>query len=330
MPAIVFHYISADLNINKEAPFRSIFLLGAQGSDPFFCYGHNLTPWFGRKNKADVQSFATKFHHNLVKESMTAMINYMNSRSSTYEKEVLKSYIKGYFFHYCCDRNIHPYVFYMSGFPTSSDNNKKLYSCLHSFYEADIDIAYYSRYKSGIPNASKFVKVKRKELKVVSKMYNYVAQNVYKHCNYFNDKSFYKASLDMRTTYNMLYSPLGIKKAIINKYMPISSANAACHATKEYKNFDYLNCEHNVWRDPVTGVSSDSSVIDLLESAKREYAQVESILEVKDQTLLKSYVNRFVHDIDFDGSPIDGVKKYSSPLIESNLHFLKYKEINKK
>ena len=309
MPAIYFHYLTCDLLMDKKAPYRNIILLGSQGPDPLFFYGHSLAI---RVNQQEKRAMGDKFHHEKIAETMQAMMEYASREEKEQNRNILYSYISGYFFHYCVDRNCHPYIFYRSGFTTTKDENQLKYKYFHASFESELDVAISKRYKFNRTIPSRLILCSNRNLMLISKMYYFVTQKVYYPCNYFGRTTFYHAVKDMRFAYRFTYSPFKVKKAVFERRAKYRLRNAISHPFYIDENIDHLNLKRSSWRDPVSGAYNDLSVIDMIENAKREYEQTVTLREIKDKKIRDSYILRFVHDTDFDGEKIGSTKQYYS------------------
>ena len=309
MPAIYFHYITYDLVYDRHNPYRRAAMLGAQGADPFFYFGRGLCR---RKNGIENRKMGDNLHHINIPESIEAMIEYANRKENEVERNILLNYIKGYLFHYCIDKNCHPYIFYRSGFATNQDENQKHYLILHCRFESELDLAILNRYHHQRFHPIECLLVKRRTLKLISEMYYFVAQKVFYPCSFFSRKTFYKSVKDMRTVYYITYSRLGFKKRFFERRFPNRHINAISLPMKEDKSLDLMNLSHSLWRDPVTGYTSDLSIIDMVENAKRDYEHCKNYTEILDKSVLHNYLLKFTHDTDFDGSKIGSKKFYYS------------------
>lgn len=313
MPAIYFHFITYDLLLDKKNPYRNVALLGAQGADPLFYYGRALSL---RANSHENRAMGNKFHHDKIADTISAMMEYASRRENEVERNILFAYIDGYIFHYCIDRNCHPYIFYRSGFESSKDENKLKYSYFHCLFESSLDMEMAKRYKLKRINPKYLLKCSNKSLMLISQMYYFVTQKVYYPCNYFTRRTFYRAVKGMRFVYGFTYSRFSLKKKILSKHFKYSMANAISHPLKVDPTVDFLNLNHNTWRDPVTGMYNETSVIDMVENAKREFETTRTFKEIKDKTVRDSYILRLVHDTNFDGDRIGLQKKYYSLFME--------------
>lgn len=303
MPASLTHYTFVKENINANDYYKNVIELGGQGPDVFFFYGYSLIK---RKNIPEIQSFGTLLHHIDIAKSYYFLLKYAKNNE---HKKLLLSYIKGLFMHYVLDRNIHPYVFYRTGF-SSDKEKKKDFSLSHVAFETILDV-YFSREHHTFNKPSKYIHTKKKYVRIISKMFYELA----KHLNipFINENSFYLAYKDMRTSQKMLFSRFGIKKYLFNKYMHNTIINAMSMPMKveKYDSYDFLNKDHNEWADCVYNTKRHESINDLYHNAINELSNLDKILEKTIVgTLLIEDVESFIHGIDHDGFSIKAKKKY--------------------
>lgn len=310
MPHILTHYIVMDLLLNKEEKNRQAALVGAQGPDPFYYYG--IGDLVKKHNEDEVRDFGHLLHHHDVAPIISFMVEYMNNQKDDWSYLVLKQYIKGFLLHYCIDRNTHPYIFYRTGFTTGKDTNSAKYNWFHAVFECHLDVLFRKRYNIHNFNPKACLALSNKQLKTISLMYYHLARQLFPTATYITRHTFYQSVKCMKRVNSFLYSPTGVKKRYFEKHNFFTLKNALCHPLKvnDDNKVDYLNNSHSIWKDPTSGQEHDSSFIDMIEDAKKEYKEIVSILEFKQPELIKHYALKFSKSIDHDGKPLKSTKCY--------------------
>jgi len=270
MPSVLTHYgfnkLVFDNKINFLKNNEDIYLLGAQGPDPFFFYG--IVPFFKSKNSKTIRKYGTKLHKLVPDEVFKVFFKYADDSKN---KDVLYAYILGAGLHYLLDRKIHPYVYYKTGF--SDDKKKKAkYYVDHTLFETNLDVLLMdSVFKSYKVKASESIKSDEDKVEVVSEMYGYLAKNLVEE-EKINDDSFEDAYKQMFKIEKLLYSKRGIKKGIVNCLFKRTPFNTMMHpkVVKDDYKIDYLNLAKKEWIDPSLEIPYNKSVLELFEEAKEE------------------------------------------------------------
>lgn len=301
MPAILTHY-----NLALETPlgtgaFADVVRVGTQGPDVFMAYG--TVPWRKKKDKAIINPVGAALHHVPVEESYGKMIAYASAHP---EKEMLYAYIESALMHYALDRLAHPYIFYRSGF----DENGELhgfYKWSHGAFEAILDKGLSQR-KGTYQRPYKCLLAQEQRIREISKMWA--------ACTSFGlqEDSFYEAWKDYIAAMKLIYSPTGIKKKIIGLLLGKTSAAYAQsmpRSLKKYAAMDIQNLTHAAWKDPATGEEHHESIDDLFELAKKDMGELHAILEeAKQGKDVTSALKKWGRNLDHDGTPYDGKKRY--------------------
>lgn len=142
MPGMITHYLCGQLCLDKLSDTsmssviqrnRQLYNLGTQGPDFFFYY----LPALWRKRIAGVGG---RLHNSRVGQYFGCLVDEVLGLKDKKEKEAALAYLAGYLTHYALDTHAHPYVYYMSGFPTKGDKRPKLqYSIAHRSFETNLD-----------------------------------------------------------------------------------------------------------------------------------------------------------------------------------------------
>ena len=208
MPSTLTHYLF-NREIIKNDKYKDLFLLAGQGADVFFFYGYNIKK---RENKKLISQFGFKMHSVDPNDIFFYMLKYAFNKEKE-EKEMLIEFARGFMYHYALDRNVHPYVFYNTGFPYT---NKK-YNLNHGRFESALDTLLMTKNNCKI-SSRKAIKANSKEVKSCSKMIQYVAKEVF-NIDYIKEDSYYKAWRDYRFVRLFLDSRFGIKKWFFNHFL---------------------------------------------------------------------------------------------------------------
>lgn len=278
MPSILTHYGFNKEVYNSNNSFlknnEDIYLLGAQGPDPFFFYG--LVPFLNSKNGKVTREYGSKLHKLDPKNAFEFFFEYANKSK---EKDILYSYILGAGLHYVLDRKVHPYVFYKTGF-SDDKKMKRVYFVDHTLFETNMDVLLMNdRYKEYKVKPSKSIETDKNKVLSVSEMYERLASDVVKE-NLITSKSFYNAYKHMITIEKCLYSPHSVKKKIVGVILKNTPLNTMMHpkVVKDDIKIDYLNLKNSAWNDPATGVNLNKSIYDLIEEAKSDVSEWEKIV----------------------------------------------------
>ena len=300
MPASLVHYTFIKENIDNKDKYFMETALGGQGPDVFFFYGYSFSI---RENKKLVNNFGTYLHHIDISEAYSKMIEYANQSN---DKELLLAYIRGVLMHYILDRNLHPYIFYRSGFEMK-DEEKEYYRFLvqHQYFESGLDNLYSKLHKTR-QNPKKCVKIPTQSLVAITRMYYWLA----KELNYegIEPDTFIDSYEDMRFALSFLYSPLKIKKLffrLFKKNTVVDSLSLPL-TTKQAKREDFLNFKKMEWKDCITGESRYESLDELVAKSKEETKQIDDLFANPSLKKMKAFVN----EIDHDGFKINSKKKY--------------------
>lgn len=253
--------ISEDLKFLKDN--EDIYLLGAQGPDPFFFSG--FVPFSKKKNLKEKREYGIKLHKISPHLNFKTNFEFANKQTKLI-KDYLYAYIYGAGLHYLLDRKIHPYVFYQ----TQTDDKNSFY--YHTNFETNLDVllmnGHYKEYQISTVKAIKADKVK---VGGVSLMYFDLAKtnNI---SEFIDEMSFLDAVNEMSIIQRVLLNKCGIKKFLFNIIMPKSPINSMTQPlrVKDDDKIDYLNIKKQIWHNPGDNKSSNLSVIEILEETKKD------------------------------------------------------------
>lgn len=303
MPAILTHYLFYKTISNNE----DIGIVGTQGPDPFFFYGNAVRM---TKRAKELRAFGTFLHKQNPSVTFKYLLEYILG-SEKCEQPILINYTKGMLAHYILDRNCHPYIFYKSGFVTDEDKDTFKYFKYHANIESGIDVLMMDKFKN-TTRTYEAIRFNKHDLKVVSKMIYSLGRGCYKN-KYIKVDSFYKAVKSMKFVNKALYDKNGKKKAFIDKKLGFTPASPMCEPQLKDIKLDFLNLNHNEWRDCVSNVSKGKDdFLTLFNNALIEYKKdVEVFNKVLEGKEKPSIINTMFEEIDHNGFKVGAKMKYS-------------------
>lgn len=279
MPSVLTHYGFNKEVLNNDISFlknnHDIYLLGAQGPDPFFFYG--IIPSFKLKNSNLIRNYGSRLHKIEPSEVFAMFFKYANNNAN---KDVLYAYILGAGLHYILDRKIHPYVYYNTGF--SDDKKKKRrYFSWHTLFETNMDVLLMDGRFASVKNKPyDAIETDDSKVKIVSEMYGKLSDKLIKS-DAINNSTFFESYISMRNIEKILYSKRGIKKNITNVLFKNTPLNTMMHplVVKDDGKIDYLNLKKREWQDPSTEEVYNKSVNELIDEAKIDVEEWIMIVE---------------------------------------------------
>ena len=302
MPSTLTHYIF-NSNLSNKVEHKDIFLLGGQGADVFFFYGYNLAK---RENPREIQNIGAQIHQINPDELYMKMLAYVFSKTGE-EKSVLLEYTRGFMYHYALDRNIHPYVFYNTGFPYTN----KIYNTNHGKFESILDTLLAKEYNC-TKTTRATLKTSKKDLLICSKMLSYVL-NDYFQTDVVKENSFYQAYKDFRFVRLIADSKYGVKKFLFHSLMKDSQIDVISQPRKVEDDikYDYLNKKHGKWVNPSTGIVETMDINELFEKAKEDCRIIDTIIyNYKNNIVTQRKITKFTNNINHDGRCLDKYMTY--------------------
>lgn len=302
MSSILTHYFfindcfdNYDFVLNN----KSIALLGAQGTDPFYFYGNLLK----HKDKKDINNFASHIHNDNPLNLYIHFINEANKLDKT-NRDFVFSYIYGLLNHYILDRICHPYVFYYSGIDEDFMKN-------HQKFETNIDVLLRQHFNNYIKPSST-IKNDINSLDILSNIYYTYSNN---HDLKLNENTFIKAYKDMYNIQNILYSKHGFKKWIFHTFMKNSQVDNTSMPLKIKDGIDYLNLNKNLWQHPTKNFKMSLSFLELMDYAKKEFNKIKKILlNAYNRLDYENDLESFINNINHSGIIIGDKMLYSNPV----------------
>lgn len=311
MPAPLTHYSFTKNNTSRDQ-FSKVRYLGGQGPDVFFYYGYTYKK---RDNAKLLQGFGGKLHHMDIGPAYSFLVDYACQSEN---KDMLFAYLEGLFAHYILDRNVHPYVFYRTGF--SADERKANdYLLSHVAFETILDVAYARKMKT-MQNPKKCICCPQQWVNEISKMFYALSKKM----NYqgLSELTYATAHRDMQTALGTLYSPLGIKKAFLSIFKKKTVANCMSMplSIKKYQYIDVLNSAKSTWGNVLNNSPRNESIDELVFKASSELDYIKELLQkAKSGENISIEISEFAHNINHDGIQNGEQMKYFTLCWSSNV-----------
>jgi hypothetical protein len=309
MPSILTHQYVAELFIaryQKAFPFlkkhSSLVWLGAQGPDPFFFYGR--APLKKRLEKDTINYFGSTLHNQAPHKSLWPLLEQGWFKAQT--DEARKAYILGALTHYVLDRTCHPYVFFRSGF----DEHGSLtghYSADHARLEVEIDVALTNKLKLDATTYQPLqtLNVDPISLQSISQLYfSSFPKSV-------QATSFQQAVEDMKLTYKWLYHGRILKRLFFTMIAGKRSLAVSLMHPRTLPRaiaLQALNLNRKSWRDPVTGATSQKSILQLIEIALEELGTIIDL--ITSSQLTETKFKQWCRSLDYDGKEVGKTMRY--------------------
>lgn len=310
MPALITHdFFGRDVYdrlfnlIGGSRDEAEAFLLGNQGPDPLFYTV--LSPSLRAHNR-----LGHTMHNEKPSELIQAFKNSLSILNAA-ERPVGRAYALGFLCHYTLDSTMHPFVYFQeyrlcdAGEPGLSRADG---SEVHGVIESELDeLVLYGKREQTIADfnpSAEILKASDFALRVISKMYAYVALTVYGEI--IPADLFAKAVKDFRVAQRLFYSPRGGKRAVIGKVeqlvRPFSFYRSMSHRPLELTESDFDNRNHEPWENPFTGEVRTVGFWDLFDEALEKAQHNIDLFDREDFSLKKA--RKITHDRDFSGEPV--------------------------
>lgn len=271
MPATITHaYFAIDVfdvlpNSIKEKISSNRMKMFGQSMDALMFY--NL---FNIKPGKDIRRLSKIFHSSKTKDYFINLINYIKD-NNLYDDTDTCSYLCGLICHYVLDSTLHPFIFYKTGKFNKKDPNTYKYNNIHTFMETFIDNDMIKRREKLNPykfNIGSFWFDNKPFSKSLNKAIDFSFEKTFSISNmagiYYNSLKHMKFALSI-----FRKDSFGIKKImykLVDTFTPKGvfrfEAISYHYNTSDIHNF--LNSNHNLWRNPVCySISSTESFLDL-------------------------------------------------------------------
>jgi hypothetical protein len=238
-----------------DAKLRNIFNLGCQGPD--FLFFHNFRPW---KRDKKMNQLGSAMHN---KECGPMLVEMLHSIQGRTMNDLALVYVLGFMLHHVLDRNMHPYVFYRSGFKKWN----------HQRFEVAMDTLIVKR-KLGLETWNtpvwKQVDIGEHLPSDITAILLHASRQLYPDLTAnLQESDFNQAYKDMILGEKIFHDPSGIKRLLtFNQIEPMVSKRNLTH-------HDYLNEARKEWRHPaLEGITYNTSVWDLWEPALEDGRKV--------------------------------------------------------
>jgi len=263
MPAALSHFLFAqDCIARRPGLFpggAAAILAGTQGPDPFAFYGR--LPWRRRGNAETVRAMGETLHSGDPESGYTELFRFAGAQPEP-RRSRMQGFVLGLVLHYILDRQLHPYVYYHSGF----DEQGHLagdYLPAHNRFEAALAVGLWARLRPGspIPPPRLYLNVDSAVIDEADALFSAVPAGR-------ADRRVYRASWsDMVWVLRILHDPWGIKKNLIpglagSLIVPAAGSPEAWG--------ECLNEAGKPWRCPGSGVLSSATAMELYAAALAE------------------------------------------------------------
>lgn len=313
MPAIITHdffgrdiYNSLFSQIGGSRDEADAFLLGNQGPDPLFYAA--ISPQLGGQHKLGHIMHERKPSELLVafKESLGVL--------DPDEVPVGRAYALGFLCHYTLDSTMHPFVYFHeyrlcdAGEPglTRDDGGE-----VHGVIESELDeLVLYKKREETIASfnpAREILRADASVLDAISKMYAYVALNVYGEI--IPRATFATAVRDFRLVQHAFYSPTGLKRELAGAFERLfrthSFYQSMSHRPIALTASVFDNRDHEPWENPFTGEVRTAGFWDLYDEAQgKARANIATFLA---SGFDEEAARGITHGLDFSGKPTHAV-----------------------
>ncbi len=326
MPSLICHdcfgralYADLKSHIGDKDDDYDIFLLGNIGPDPLF---YSVISQYRREPA--VQGLGTRMHHEQVPQMLEAFWD--EAHSAAMEPKVARlarAYVLGLFAHYQLDSVTHPFIFaqqyesFDAG-ELDADEQPKLTrdsTEAHAIVETELDEMVLWTTRSLVVGQLKphkdLLRGTHEQLEIIGRMYKNVIKRVYDLS--IPADTFEECVLAMRAAQHALYSPRGIKRAIISRieraWRGVSLYSALSHRKQYLRESVFDNRRRDEWVNPFTGEQSGQRFWDEYERAAgraRVWIRDLTAHEGGNQnaaTIHGGLFGRIEHD--FDGRPLE-------------------------
>lgn len=309
MPAIITHdffgrdvYDALYKSIGSSKNEADAFLLGNQGPDPlFYCV---VSPSIAKYNH-----LGSRLHHENPTEVLAAFKSSLSVLSES-EVSIGRAYALGFWCHYFLDSAMHPFVYYHefaicdAGEP---DLDRTYASEVHAVIESELDeLVLYKKRQQTISEfnpSTAILKASDEVLRIISKMYAYVAMVVFGET--IPQDLFARSVRDFRLVQRAFYSPSGMKRYLVGSLertvRPHSFFQSMSHRPVELHESIFDNRNHNAWKNPFTDEVRTDGFWDIyhqaLSCAKRQLATFD-----QNNFNIES-ARALTHDLNFSGEP---------------------------
>lgn len=314
MPASLAHHLFTKAALDRygaQLPFLSSYTslvsIGSQGPDPFYFYGS--LPWRKHSDTEVINGVGSLMHSPDPLTVLPKLIEEANHLTGT-KRDIAFAYVYGSLMHYTLDRNVHPFVFYQSGFDELG-KLKPPYNADHSRYESLMDVHLMKHFNTSYRDVHPYRSLLCPEewITIVSELHHNLFPTI------LTSSHFAECLADMRSVLKFLFRQHGLRRWLVKHLMGERSMSfSMAHPVHIPKNerYDYLNLEHRSWVDPTTGNTHTSSVVDLFQQALDELKTPTAFLKTvyEGGIVTKEEYLAFFRTINYDGQHPTAVRRY--------------------
>jgi len=314
MPASLAHHLFAKAALAQYgsrlaflSPYSSLVSIGSQGPDPFYFYGS--LPWRKHLDTETINGVGSMMHSPDPLRVLPKLIEEANQLKGQ-DRDIAFAYVYGSLMHYTLDRNVHPFVFYQSGF----DESGKLtppYNADHSRYESLMDVSLMRHFKASYREIHPYRSLlcPNAWITIVSELHHRMFPTL------LSKTHFAECLADMRSVLKFLFRRHGLRRVLVKRLMGERSMSfSMAHPVHIPNNerYDYLNLEHRTWFDPSTGSQHSTSVIDMFQHALAELETPTTFLKtIYDGGIVTNATyESFFRSINYDGQQPTAVRRY--------------------
>ena len=309
MPAIITHdFFGRDVydlmfqTIGGSRNEADAFLLGNQGPDPLFyaVASARITPY---------HKLGNTMHSSKPAELLAALKESLGVLEED-EKAVGRAYALGFLCHYALDSTMHPLVYCHeyalcdAGEPgLTRDDGSEVHGVIESELDEMVLFAKRGETIATFNPSREILRANTFVLRAISKMYAYIALNVYGEIVPGN---LFEGSVRcFRMVQALFYSPTGAKRDVIGRVerllRPHSFYQSMSHRAIESAESVFDNHERAAWTNPFTGDVRTTSFWDLFEQAQTKAKTLITAFDAPGFTVEKT--RELTGELDFSGKP---------------------------
>ncbi|MEX2461483.1 MAG: zinc dependent phospholipase C family protein [Paenibacillaceae bacterium] len=291
------------IHILEQPKLRNTFNLGCQGPDILFY--HNFWPWQRDKK---MNKLGSAMHSTECGPMLLETVHTVQARELD---DPVVVYVLGFLLHHVLDRNMHPYIFYRSGFKKWD----------HQHFEVAMDTLIV-KHKLGLETwrtpVWKQINIGEHMPEGTLTMLNIAAQQLYpKLTEHIQESDWDKAYQDMIQAQKIFHDPSGIKRILtFQQIEPMVFKRKLTH-------HDFLNEARKEWNHPaLENKTSTSSIWDMWDLALEDglhviqsalnFLQENTLHQEKDDQALQAAIGNLSYETGLaceDGLEI----KYADP-----------------
>lgn len=318
MPGFTTHYLfgvknlqqlkksaSCPVLVESIGQYKTVFQLGLQGPDLFFYY------FVSQLKKTKLGSIT---HKTLTGDFLQCLVQAPELFSKERERRIARAYAAGFIGHYILDTEIHPYVYFMTGY---GDALKQKGYADHITIESDIDACLLMRYAKKLPSEFphwKTIAFNSRTRSVVTAVLHHVYHTVYPQPSQ-SSAFFSRAICAMQMATRMTYNPNNYKRQALGKVEQIVLKKPAISPVIPTDNITYedpLNLQHKRWNNPWN--PEDVSTLSVPQMIKKASARYQEIFRQLDKLYQADKCQDSYDTVLYELSQMLGQQSYHSGL----------------